>query len=138
MSLPIMLLLLSAPGPLATSQCAEVGERDVRIAFNAFVDTLLIDRDPKRAFESFAADDLKQHSPAFGPSRATTIRQWQSMTQMPEARFTIEQVAIEGGLGTLRFRGKLKPNEPGAQVAVFVRFDCGKIAETWDIFRIEQ
>ena len=123
--------------PAAAARCSSTGEQQDRHAFNGFVDALLVERNARAAFEEHAAPDLHQHNPAFGANRASTIAQWQKMLDLPGSRFTIQAVAFEGGLGTLRFRGQFVAGQPGALVVAFYRFDYGRIVENWDIFTPE-
>jgi predicted SnoaL-like aldol condensation-catalyzing enzyme len=123
--------------PSAATACPAVKEQEIRARFNKFVDTLLIERQPRKAFQTYAQQDLIQHNSMFGTNRETTIAQWEKMTNSPDAKFWISGVSIENDLGTLRFRGLLAPGTPGANVTIFFRFHCGSIAETWDILSVD-
>lgn len=122
------------PGPPA--RCEAPTEQEQRRRFNQFIDKLLIEKKAEEAFNDAAVPDLKQHSPAFGSDRASTVKQFRWMFDHPQAKFVIEAVTLEGDLGSVRFNGVLAPSQPGALVTIFYRFRCGKIVETWDIFRL--
>jgi predicted SnoaL-like aldol condensation-catalyzing enzyme len=124
----------AAAGQPVQQACPAVSEQTIRRDFNRFVDLLLVDRKPREAFETYAVPDLIQHSKAFGTNRESTIAQWNTMIT-PTSQFSIKGVSIEGGIGLVRFRGKLGPG-PGANVTDYYRFECGKIAETWDSFEV--
>lgn len=116
----------------APAACAKPAEHEVRRDFNRFVDLLMVERDARKAFETYATPGLVNHNPAFGADRASTIAQWNTMIT-PSSTFSVKGVSIEGGIGVVRFRSYLTPNTRGASVTNYYRFDCGKIVETWDV-----
>jgi predicted SnoaL-like aldol condensation-catalyzing enzyme len=121
----------------APPRCAEPPEQVQRAAFNQFVDTLLIDRNARKAFETHAVAELKQHAAAFGKDRESTIKQFEGLLGRPGSTYTIKAVSFESGLGTIRMHGIMNPGQPGAEVVNFFRFQCGKIVEAWDILRFD-
>ncbi|MEA1672055.1 hypothetical protein [Nitrospirillum sp. BR 11163] len=102
--------------------------------FQAFADQLLVRKDARGAYETFAAAGMVQRNPPFGATRDSTIVQWEKMTGMPDSRFTIETLAVNDGVGVVRFHGQLKAGEPGAVITQHDRLRCGKIVEEWAEF----
>jgi predicted SnoaL-like aldol condensation-catalyzing enzyme len=135
----------SAPKTAAVSKAAEIGgvncpagTSQVNLeTFKAFLDELLVKKQPRQAFERLAMKDLIQYDSAFGENRETTIAQWESMTKQPDSKFEIESATLEGDIGVVSFSGILKPGTPGAHVINYFRFRCGKIVEIWDRFEIK-
>jgi predicted SnoaL-like aldol condensation-catalyzing enzyme len=104
--------------------------------FKAFLDELLVKKNPRGAFESLAVSDMVQHASAFGNNRETTIVQWESMTKQPASVFEMESASLDGDIGVVSFKGTLKPGTGSAKVVNYFRFHCGKIIESWDKFEI--
>ncbi|MBB6254372.1 nuclear transport factor 2 family protein [Nitrospirillum iridis] len=104
--------------------------------FRAFADRLLVHKDARGAYETFAAADMVQRNPPFGATRDSTIAQWEKMTGLPGSRFVIETVAMDGDVGVVHFRGQLKAGEAGAVITQHDRLRCGKIVEEWAEFSV--
>lgn len=144
-SIKLRIAIIAATAAIASGhadaqpmRCASApSEQAQRLAFNTFVDTLLIERNPQKAFESAATPDMKQHAVAFGTNRASTIKQYDWILTRPGSVYTITSFAFEGDLGTVRFHGIMNPGQPGANITVFFRFNCGQIVESWDILQFE-
>ncbi|TWB80324.1 SnoaL-like protein [Nitrospirillum amazonense] len=102
--------------------------------FQDFATQLLVRKDARGAYETFAAADMVQRNPPFGATRDSTIAQWEKMTGLPDSRFVIETVAVDGDVGVIHFRGKLKAGEAGAVITQHDRLRCGKIVEEWAEF----
>ena len=79
------------------------------VSFLAISQTLLVEKKPRQSFDLYAGNDLAQHSPAFGSSRASTITQWEKMFANAGARFKIDSVTTEPGLGIVHFRASWIP-----------------------------
>jgi len=135
-NLVLTLALKTVPVEAATeSSCPSQSVQVTRARFREFLDLLLVHKDPRQAFERFAAPDLIQHNAAFGTSRESTIGQWVKTQADPASRFEVLSVLVDGSLGAARFHGIMHGGERGATVAQFVRFSCGRIAEIWDVFQ---
>jgi predicted SnoaL-like aldol condensation-catalyzing enzyme len=104
--------------------------------FKAFLNELLVKKNPRGAFESLAVSDMVQHASAFGQNRETTIVQWESMTKQPSSSFEMESATLDGDVGMVSFKGILQPGSGGAHIINWFRFHCGKIIESWDKFEI--
>lgn len=124
--------MLSAESAGAESRCPSPTE--TQAAFETFAHRLLTDKDPRGAYEAFAEADLRQRNPPFGADRASTIRQWETMTRLPTSRFEILSVQFKGDVAELRFRGELRPDGGAAEVTQHDRLRCGRIVEEWAEF----
>ncbi|TWB27968.1 nuclear transport factor 2 family protein [Nitrospirillum viridazoti] len=130
-------------GATATAQAADGGgcppgqaarQGESPKLFQDFATQLLVRKDARGAYETFAAADMVQRNPPFGATRDSTIAQWEKMTGLPGARFVIETVTMEGDVGVVHFHGQLKAGEAGAVITQHDRLRCGKIVEEWAEF----
>ncbi|MEA1651174.1 nuclear transport factor 2 family protein [Nitrospirillum sp. BR 11164] len=130
-------------GAAATARAAEAGDcspgqaarqGDPAALFQAFATQLLARKDARGAYETFAAADMVQRNSPFGATRDSTIAQWEKMTGLPDSRFVIETVVMDGDVGVIHFRGQLKAGEAGAVITQHDRLRCGKIVEEWAEF----
>src|SRR5690242_19281140 len=56
-------------------------------AYRKFVQLLLERKKPRLAYEHLAAPSMIEHQPPFGKTRASTIKQWQTMASLPSSHF---------------------------------------------------
>ena len=116
------------------------GPRTLSVAGDAvllanFADALLIQRRPRYAFETYAAQDLIQHNPAALDGREAAIKLFSPIIGSPGAHFAISALIADGGYGFIHFRGTLGGPGQGAAVAELYRIQAGKLVEHWDAFQ---
>ena len=104
--------------------------------FEDFTTLLLGQKNAREAYERFASPEMIQRNLPFGSDRSSTIKQWETMTALPSSRFEILSRTWAGDTATVRFRGELKPGQPGALVTQTDRFACGKIVEENASFKV--
>jgi predicted SnoaL-like aldol condensation-catalyzing enzyme len=127
---------LGNPGPWGNTGCTAGSPRIDLETFKAFANEVIVQKQPRRAFERLAVEDMVQHASAFGRNRETTIVQWESMTKQPTTHWDIDSLILDGDVGVVSFSGTMNPGTPGVHVTNYYRFQCGKIVENWDKFEI--
>jgi predicted SnoaL-like aldol condensation-catalyzing enzyme len=137
-ALALALGSICTPGiAIPAAPCPAAPGQTTRAEFRDFLDLLLVRKDPRHAFERFAASDLIQHDPAFGTTRDSTIEQWTKTQADPASHFEMLSTLVDGQFGAVRFHGVMHAGERGATVAQFLRFSCGRIVEIWDVFQAD-
>lgn len=107
-----------------------------RAEMTDFVRLLLTDRNPRAAYERYAAPDMVNHNLRMGPDRAGVIAGNEKVIGTPGATFEVQNILVDGNMTVLRYHGILTPGNPGAEVVEFFRWDGPKIVEHWDVFQL--
>jgi hypothetical protein len=133
----LMAGLSAAQAATAAGQCSARTQQADQRMLQDFATILLSRKQPRRAYERYAAADMLERSKAFGTTRETTIAQWETMTKLPTSQFDIQSIQLQGDVGVIQFHGHLRPGQGGAQVTLYLRLRCGLITEEWDHFEVQ-
>ena len=88
----------------------------------------------RKAFELYAAKNLKHHNPYFkGDADALMIAMEEDDKRNPGKLFEIQRAIADGDLVAVHSHIRENADEPGMAVVHILRFDKDKIIEFWDI-----
>ena len=86
------------------------------------------------AYSKFVGEGFKHHNPFFeGSAAALSAGMEENARQNPDKVFEVKRVIGEGDFVAVHSYVQQKPDDLGAAVAHFFRFEDGKIVELWDI-----
>ena len=104
-----------------------------RELITAFVDVFYAQKDVRKAFMDFVAENYIQHNPSIIDGREAAIDMLIPKFTKPTAHFSIKKIMVDGDLAVVHLHGKILEDNPGVAVADFYRIKDGKIVEHWDV-----
>ena len=114
----------------------EVAESANRVLISDFARIFYVERDVRRAFESYvSADKYTQHNPSLPNGREAAIVALEPKFGNPNARFEIKRILVDGDLAVVHVRAFPSGGNEAA-VADFYRIEAGKIVEHWDVLQL--
>ena len=88
----------------------------------------------REAYSKFVGDGFRHHNPFFeGSVTALSAGMEENARQNPEKVFEVKRVIGEGDFVAVHSHVQQKPDDLGAAVVHFFRFENGKIVELWDV-----
>ena len=123
------------PAPAAAAAAHAVLTEKNRTIVSRFVELFYVQRDVRRAFETYVADDYLQHNPNIPDGRAAAIAALEPLFSKPSARFEVKRVLVDGDLAAVHLYGRGSDTEAGSAVVDLFRLKGGKIVEHWDVLQ---
>ncbi|QDS69154.1 hypothetical protein FKW77_010498 [Venturia effusa] len=107
--------------------------------FNEFLQTFLVEKDPKTAFMRHVAEKYIQHNPMALSGRQTAIDIL--ATFIPLSNFTILRTAVQNGIGFVHYKsvtggGGPTGGEVTSSIVDILRFEGTCIVEHWDVMGV--
>lgn len=139
LALPLILALAACGGSDAGSDEASIAIspsdvgciRDVAEGFK----TLFYDQGKVReAYETFVAEDYKQHNPMAQDGREAAITFLESIFEAnPQQHMTVHRMIVEDPYIAVHLHGQSGPDDLGAAAVDILRVEDCKIVEHWDV-----
>jgi predicted SnoaL-like aldol condensation-catalyzing enzyme len=139
LALPLILALAACgqsedkiENTLITVSPSDVGcIRDVAEGFK----TLFYDQGKVReAYETFVAEDYKQHNPMAQDGREAAITFLESIFEAnPQQHMTVHRMIVEDPYIAVHLHGQSGPDDLGAAAVDILRVEDCKIVEHWDV-----
>ena len=108
---------------------------DNRRVVEDFVHVFYVERDVRKAFERYVAQDYVQHNPNIADGREAAIQALTPLFGNPAVQLTVHHVLVDGDLAVVHLFARTAPGARGAAVADFFRLSHGKIVEHWDVLQ---
>jgi predicted SnoaL-like aldol condensation-catalyzing enzyme len=125
----LALMLLSAAAAPVTKTA------DNRRIIADFARIFYVEKDVKRAFETYVAVDYVQHNPGIADGRDAAVRALAPMFARADARFDVKRILVDGDYAVIHLHGRVDSSTAGAAVADIYRLKGGKIVEHWDVIQ---
>lgn len=123
-----LVLLSAAAAPVARPA-------DNRRIVADFARIFYVEKDVKRAFETYVAADYIQHNPGIADGREAAVKALAPMFARPDARFDVKRILVDGDYAAIHLHGRGDASTAGAAVADIYRLKGGKIVEHWDVIQ---
>jgi len=118
----------AAAGPAPAKGCTT---RDVA---NGFIPLFYEQGKVREAYETWVAEDYKQHNPNATDGRDAAIAFLEPFYQRnPTHKMTVYRVLVDGDLFAVHLRGQTGPDDPGAAAVDILRVKDCRIVEHWDV-----
>ena len=108
---------------------------DNRAIVLRFVDLFYRQKNVRKAFATFVADDYVQHNPNIPDGREAAMKVLEPMFSRPNSRFDVKRVLVDGDLAAVHLYGRGSEDDPGGAVVDLFRLDKGLIVEHWDVLQ---
>ena len=105
-----------------------------RAVINEFVRAFYLERDVRRAFETFVAPDYIQHNPGLPDGRDAAIAALEPMFADPDFHADLKRVLADGEYGIIHLHGR-RTGQRGGAVMDMYRVADGRIVEHWDVIQ---
>jgi predicted SnoaL-like aldol condensation-catalyzing enzyme len=105
-----------------------------RAVITGFARLFYLERDVRRAFETFVAPGYIQHNPGIADGRDAAIAALTPMFSDPDFHADLKRVLADGDYGVIHLRGYRGDQRGGAVVDLY-RVDGGRIVEHWDVIQ---
>ena len=129
--LAIGLLAVSAAPAVAEEGTKGCTTRDVA---NGFIPLFYEQGKVREAYETWVAEDYRQHNPNATDGRDAAIAFLEPFYQRnPNHKMTVYRVLVDGDLFAVHLRGHDGPDDPGAAAVDILRVKDCKIVEHWDV-----
>lgn len=109
--------------------------RSNRQIVGEFVRLLYQQKNVRKAFTDYVADEYIQHNPTIPDGRAAAIEFLEPKFSQPSARFDVKRVLVDGDLAMVHLHGRMSEDSLGGAVADIFRLENGKIVEHWDVLQ---
>ena len=124
---------------LAASACAAEAETPeaactTREVADGFIPLFYEQGKVREAYETWVAEDYKQHNPNATDGRDAAIAFLEPFYERnPTHRMTVKRVLVDGDLFAVHLHGQTGPNDRGAAAVDILRVENCKIVEHWDV-----
>ncbi len=105
-----------------------------RAVITDFARLFYLERDVRRAFETFVAPGYIQHNPGISDGRDAAIAALTPMFSDPGFHADLKRVLADGDYGVIHLHG-YRSDQRGGAVMDLYRVDGGKIVEHWDLIQ---
>ena len=105
-----------------------------RAVITDFACLFYLERDVRRAFETFVAPGYIQHNPGISDGRDAAIAALTPMFSDPDFHADLKRVLADGDYGVIHLHG-YRDDERGGAVMDLYRVDGGRIVEHWDVIQ---
>ena len=101
----------------------------------AFATIFYREKDVRKAFFLYVAEDYIQHNPNILDGREAAIEVLEPKFSAPAATFDIKRILVDGDLAAIHLHGRFSPDSSGGAVVDLYRLEGGKIVEHWDVLQ---
>lgn len=122
----LALVSARAPETLTERNRATVGD---------FVREFYTERNVRRAFERYVAEDYIQHNPGIQDGREAAIAALEPKFSATGASFEVKRILVDGDMAMIHLHGRSSPDNPGGTVADIYRLKDGMVVEHWDVLQ---
>ena len=105
-----------------------------RAVITDFARLFYLERDVRRAFETFVAPGYIQHNPGISDGRDAAIAALTPMFSDPGFHADLKRVLADGDYGVIHLHG-YRGDQRGGAVMDLYRVDGGRIVEHWDVIQ---
>lgn len=128
----IWLALLALPLLVGAAPKHASPRHDNRAIITEFARLFYVEREVKRAFETYVVTDYIQHNPGLADGREAAIAALAPMFADRVKTFTILRILVDGDMAVIHVHVRPTPDSRGASVFDMYRLENGKIIEHWD------
>ena len=107
-----------------------------RVFIEAFAEVFYKQKNVRKAFMDFVAEDYIQHNPSISNGREEAIKMLEPKFSSKDAAFEIKRILVDSDLVAIHLNGKLSANTLGVAVVDMYRIESGKIVEHWDVLQV--
>ena len=93
------------------------------------------ERNVRKAFLCYVAEDYIQHKPNIPDGRDAAIEMLEPKFSSETASFDIKRILVDGNLAAIHLHGRFSPDHPGGAVVDLFRLENGIIVEHWDVLQ---
>lgn len=93
------------------------------------------EKNVRKAFMQYVAEDYIQHKPNIADGRQAAIEALGPKFSLPSASFDIKRILVDGNFAAIHLHGRISPENPGGAVVDMFRLENGKIVEHWDVLQ---
>jgi predicted SnoaL-like aldol condensation-catalyzing enzyme len=105
-----------------------------RTLITDFARLFYLERDVRRAFETFVAPGYIQHNPGIPDGRDAAIAALVPMFSDPDFHTDLKRILADGDYGVIHLHG-YRCGQRGGAVMDMYRVDGGQIVEHWDVIQ---
>jgi len=127
-----------ASAGVAAPALAQGGKCDLtaKQVVERFIPLFYEQRDAKKAFETWVAEDYIQHNPLAPDGRANAIAALDPFFKaMPQMRYTVKRVIAEGDTVAVHNHLQMNATDRGSAVVDIFRVKDCRIVEHWDVIQ---
>ena len=100
-----------------------------------FAYTFYSQKDVKKAFTTWVAENYIQHNPGIADGRTAAIQALTPLFSSPHNQFAIEKILVDGNLAAIHVRATDGVRKQTVSVVDMYRLDKGKIVEHSDVLQ---
>jgi predicted SnoaL-like aldol condensation-catalyzing enzyme len=132
LSVPLAASLALAPSFADAGPCRLTPRQVV----TRFMTTLYVDKQVRKAFETWVAPGYIQHNPMAQTGRQAAIDFLEPFfAQHPDISYSIKRIIADGNLVALHSHGVFTAGDPGIAVVDILRVEGCRVAEHWDVIQ---
>jgi predicted SnoaL-like aldol condensation-catalyzing enzyme len=120
---------------LVSARAPETLTERNRATVGNFVREFYTERNVRRAFERYVAEDYIQHNPGIQDGREAAIAALEPKFSAPGASFEVKRILVDGDMAMIHLHGRSSPDNPGGTVADIYRLKDGMVVEHWDVLQ---
>ena len=105
-----------------------------REVVDQFIEAFYVQKDVRRAFESWVHPDYIQHKPTLPDGREPVIKFLEKLLErFPERSFTIHRIIASDDLVAVHYHSQAHPEDLGFAVMDMFRVENCRMVEHWDV-----
>lgn len=112
-----------------------MSQKSNRQIVEEFVEIFYHQKNVRKAFGEFVAEDYIQHNPNIPDGREAAIEFLEPKFLNPLAIFDVKRILVDGDLALVHLHGRMSADALGGAVADIFRLENGKIVEHWDVLQ---
>ena len=93
------------------------------------------EKNVRKAFEMYVAEEYIQHNPNIPDGREAAIAALEPKFSQPLAIFDIKRILVDGDLAAIHLHGRFSPDDAGGAVVDLFRLKDWLIVEHWDVLQ---
>ncbi len=133
---PLALVAALAFAGAASPALAADAACTTKQVMDAFVPLFYEQRDARKAFTDWVAEDYIQHNPVAKDGRDNAVAALEPFFKsMPGLRYTVARIIIEGDLAVVHNKLQMNAQDRGSAVVDIFRIEDCKIKEHWDVIQ---
>jgi predicted SnoaL-like aldol condensation-catalyzing enzyme len=129
-------LIIFATFAIATPAQAATCKLKPKEVVTRFMTSFYIDKQVRKAFETWVDPGYIQHNPMAATGRAAAIAFLEPFfANNPNMAYSIHRIIADGNLVAVHASGKMGPTDRGMSVVDILRVEGCKVVEHWDVLQ---
>ena len=117
-----------------------MNQNQIRKIVEEFVEIFYHQKNVRKAFMEYVAEDYIQHNPNIPDGRAAAIEFLEPKFSNPSAIFDVKRILVDGNLAMVHLHGRMSADSLGGAVADIFRLEVNtskvwKIVEHWGVLQ---